>query len=88
LAAARQGVCGDALGLVLNGVTLSTTLYLDLALAGLRAQGYPVLDADIARLSPHVRHHIRVHGQHTFTLPDLGGRTYRPLRDPDVGDDG
>jgi len=34
-----------------------------------------------------VRHHIRVHGHYTFTLPDLGGRTYRPLRDPDAGDD-
>ncbi|MET8351578.1 Tn3 family transposase [Micromonospora sp. NPDC005206] len=76
-----------ALGLVLNCITLWNTLYLDLALAGLRAQGYPVLYADVARLSPYVRHHIRVHGHYTFTLPDLGGRTYRPLRDPDAGDD-
>ncbi|WP_231957044.1 MULTISPECIES: transposase [unclassified Actinoplanes] len=76
-----------ALGLVLNCITLWNTLYLDLALAGLRAQGYPVLDADVGRLSPFVRHHIRVHGHYTFTLPDLGGRTYRRLRDPDAGDD-
>lgn len=76
-----------ALGLVLNCITLWNTLYPDLALDGLRAQGYPVLDADVARLSPYVRHHIRVHGHYTFTLPDLDGRTYRPLRDPDVGDD-
>jgi TnpA family transposase len=76
-----------ALGLVLNCITLWNTLYLDLALAGLRAQGYPVLDADVARLSPYVRHHIRVHGHYTFTLPDLGGRTYRPLRNLDAGDD-
>jgi len=25
--------------------------------------------------------------RYTFALPDLGGRTYRPLRDPDTGDD-
>jgi len=76
-----------ALGLVLNCITLWNTVYLDLALAGLRGQGYPVLDADIARLSPYVRHHIRVHGHYTFTLPDLGGRTYRTLRDPDAADE-
>ncbi|MFI5936006.1 hypothetical protein [Actinoplanes sp. NPDC051494] len=34
-----------------------------------------------------LRHHIRVHGHYTFTLPDLGGRTYRPLRDPDAADE-
>ncbi|MFC6566776.1 Tn3 family transposase [Actinoplanes utahensis] len=32
-----------ALGLVLNCITLWNTVYLDLALAGLRGQGYPVL---------------------------------------------
>ncbi|MEU8813098.1 Tn3 family transposase [Actinoplanes sp. NPDC048796] len=67
--------------------TLYLDLDLDLDLAGLRGQGYPVLDADVARLSPYVRHHIRVHGHYTFTLPDLGGRTYRRLRDPDSGDE-
>jgi hypothetical protein len=76
-----------ALGLVLNCITLWNTVYLDLALAGLRAQSCPVLDADVARLSPYVRHHIRVHGHYTFTLPDLGGRTYRALRDPDAADE-
>jgi TnpA family transposase len=61
-----------ALGLVLNCITLWNTLYLDLDLAGQRAQGYPVLDADVARLAPYVRRHIRVHGHYTFALPDLG----------------
>ncbi|GAA4967503.1 hypothetical protein GCM10025331_70340 [Actinoplanes utahensis] len=45
------------------------------------------MDADLARLSPYVRHHIRVHGHYTFALPDLGGRTYRTLRDPDAADE-
>lgn len=48
-----------ALGFVLNCITLWNTLYLDLALAGLRAQGYPVLDEDIARLSPYAPPHCR-----------------------------
>jgi hypothetical protein len=41
-----------ALGLVLNCVVLWTTVYLDAAVRQLRAQGYPVLEEDMARLSP------------------------------------
>lgn len=51
----------------------------------LRAEGYPVLEADVARLSPYVRCHINVHGHHSFHLPDLGGGR-RALRDPDADD--
>ena len=75
----------SALGLVLNCVVLWTTVYLDRALDQLRAQGYPVLDADVARLSAFIRDHIGIDG-HSFNLPDLGG-THRPLRDPDATDD-
>lgn len=39
----------SALGLVLNCVVLWNTIYLDRALDQLRDQGYPVLDADVAR---------------------------------------
>jgi TnpA family transposase len=74
-----------ALGLVLNCVTLWNTVYLDRALAELRAQGYPVLDDEVVRLSAYVRKHINVHGHYSFRLPDLGG-TWRPLRDPDHTD--
>jgi len=70
------------LGLILNCVTLWNTVYLDRALAELRAQGYPVLDEDIARLSAYMRKHINVHGHYSFRLPDLGG-TGRPMRDTD-----
>ena len=51
-----------ALGLVLNCVTLWTTVYLDAAVRRLRAQGYPVLEEDMARLSPFVSRHLGVHG--------------------------
>jgi hypothetical protein len=49
----------------------------------LRAEGFPVLDADVARFSPYMYAHIIVHGHYTFTAPDLGGGR-RPLRDPDA----
>lgn len=75
-----------ALGLVLNCITLWNTVYLDTAIKQLRATGYPVLAADVARLSPYPREHINVHGHYSFQLPELGGDR-RALRDPDAGDD-
>ncbi len=45
-----------------------------------------VLDADVARLSSYMRHHIRVHGHYSFQLPDFGA-AHRALRDPDGEDD-
>ena len=70
-----------ALGLILNCVTLWNTVYLDAALDRLRADGYPVRDQDVARLSPYMRRHLNVHGHYSFQLPQLAGR--RVLRDPD-----
>ena len=75
-----------ALGLVLNCITLWNTVYLDVALATLRAAGYPVLDDDVARLSPYMRRHLNVHGHYSFQLPELAG-SRRALRDPDGPDD-
>jgi len=75
-----------ALGLVLNCLALWNTVYLDAALAQLRAQGYPVLESDVTRLSPYMRRHLNVHGHYSFQLPEIaGGR--RELRDPDISDD-
>jgi TnpA family transposase len=73
-----------SLGLVLNCVVLWTTVYLDAAVRQLRDQGYPVLEEDMARLSPFVSSHLGVHGAYSFVLPDLapGG-----IRDPDAGDE-
>ncbi|WP_410875117.1 hypothetical protein [Nocardia sp. A7] len=59
---------------------------MDRALAQLRAQQYPVLDADAARLSPFIRTHIGIDGHYSFHLPDFDG-THRPLRDPDTPED-
>ena len=75
-----------ALGLILNTITLWNTVYLDHALQQLRATGYPVLDADGARLSPYMRGHIDFHGHYSFAPTDLGGAR-RALRDPDAPDD-
>jgi TnpA family transposase len=72
-----------ALGLVINCITLWNTVYLDAILDRLRGDGFPVLDADVARLSPYMYAHINVHGHYTFTAPELGGAR-RPLREPDA----
>src|SRR4051794_22488581 len=72
-----------ALGLVINCITLWNTVYLDAILDRLRADGFPVLDTDVARLSPYMFAHVNVHGHYTFAAPALGGGR-RPLRDPDV----
>ena len=76
-----------SLGLVLNCVVLWTTLYLDAAVRHLRAQGYPVLEEDMARLSPFVSSHLGVHGTYSFVLPDLAPGAIRDLRDPDAADE-
>jgi hypothetical protein len=75
------------LGLVLNCVVLWTTVYLDAAVRQLKAQGYPVRDEDMARLSPFVSRHLGVHGAYSFLLPDLAPGAIRDLRDPDTPDD-
>lgn len=61
-------------------------MYLDAAVRQLKAQGYPVRDEDMARLSPFVSRHL-VHGTYSFRLPDLAPGTIRDLRDPDAPED-
>jgi hypothetical protein len=68
----------------LNCVVLWITVYLDAAVGQLRAQGYPVLEEDMARLSSFVRRHLGVHGTYSFVLPDLAPGAIRELRDPEV----
>jgi len=70
-----------ALGIVLNAVTLWNSRYCDAAVQRQRAQGYPVLDADAARLSPLGHAHLNVLGRYSFTTRPPGGGL-RPLRDP------
>ncbi|WP_182900989.1 Tn3 family transposase [Microbispora sp. H10830] len=75
------------LGLVLNCVVLWTTVYLDAAVRQLKAQGCPVRDEDMARLSPFVNRHLGVHGAYSFVLPELAPGIIRDLRDPDAAED-
>jgi hypothetical protein len=75
-----------ALGLVLNCVTLWNTFYMDQALDQFKAEGYPLAEEDIARLSPFVRQHINVIGTYSFTLPDLGPAGIREQCNPDEPD--
>ena len=75
------------LGLVLNCVVLWTTVYLDAAVRQLKAQGYPVRDEDMARLSPFVNTHLGVHGAYSFVLPELAPGAIRDLRDPDAAEE-
>lgn len=60
----------EALGLVLNCVVLWNTVYMDRAMNELRAQDYPVLDSDAARLSVYpLSHRHRRPLQRPLTRP-------------------
>ena len=62
------------------------TVYMEAALAQLRAEGFAVDDADVARLSPLLHEHINVLGHYSFSVPESVARgELRPLRDPDDG---
>jgi TnpA family transposase len=73
-----------ALGLVLNAVVLWNTRYTDAAVTALRAEGHPVRDDDVARLSPLGDAHINMLGRYAFTARADAG--LRPLRDPQQRD--
>ena len=76
-----------ALGLVVNVIVLWNSLYMDAALARLRAEGLDVRDEDVARLSPLGFEHINMLGRYAFILPDTVARgELRPLRDPRAHD--
>ena len=78
-----------ALGLVVNAVILWNTIYMDAALAELRAEGFDVRDEDVARLALLSHGHLNVLGRYAFTLPELVARgELRPLRRPgEMSDD-
>ncbi|WP_078625105.1 Tn3 family transposase [Streptomyces californicus] len=67
-----------ALGLALNAVVLWNSLYLDRAAKQLAADGFPVTDDLLARLSPLQFDHINFLGRYAFFRPQEPGR--RPLR--------
>mgnify|MGYP003376051373 CR=1 FL=1 len=75
-----------ALGLVLNMIVLWNSLYIEAALNQLRAQGYPVNDDDVSRLSPLLHEHINMLGRYSFLVPDAVAKgELRALRDPTDG---
>jgi TnpA family transposase len=76
-----------ALGLVLNMIVLWNTIYMEAALNQLRAEGYPVNDEDVARLSPLLHEHINMLGRYSFSVPEVVAKgELRPLRNPDDDD--
>jgi hypothetical protein len=72
----------SALGLVVNIIVLWNTIYIDAALAQLRNEGYPVIDEDVARLSPFVHEqHINLFGRYSFAVPEAVTRgELRPIQ--------
>ena len=77
----------SALGLVVNAIVLWNTLYMDLALNHLRAQGYEVREEDVQRIWPLSYKHINFLGRYFFTLPEnIANGQLRTLRNPDNTD--
>jgi Tn3 transposase DDE domain len=72
-----------ALGLVVNIIVLWNTLYIDAIVQQLRAEGFPVQQEDVARLSPLIYEHINLLGRYAFSVPEAVQRgELRPLRSP------
>ncbi len=64
-------------------IVLWNTIYMQAALEQLRAEGYPIVEADMARLSPHIHAHINMLGRYSFAVPESVARgELRPLRNP------
>ena len=82
-ARAKRTIVGG-LGLVVNAIILSNTIYMDAALEQLRKEGYPIRVEDVvAAMPPTGNQHINMLGRYSFTLPEPVARgSLRPLRDP------
>ena len=75
----------SALGLVVNAIVLWNTIYMDRALAQLRADGQTLAAADVARLSPLGNDHLNVLGRYSFALPPAIQRgAWRAFRNADA----
>lgn len=55
-------------------------------MSGREAQGHPILEDDVVRLSPLTRKYLNVLGRYSFLLPEMPGGL-RPLRDPNSADE-
>jgi hypothetical protein len=58
------------------------TIYMQAALEQLRAEGFPVLEADIPQLNPHGHQHINMLGRYSVRCPRISHpwRTSRPQK--------
>ena len=73
-----------ALGLMLNIIVYWNTIYIEAALKQMRAEGYPIQDEDVARISQLIFYHINMLGRYLFSVHDeVSQGKLRPLRDPD-----
>ena len=71
------------MNLLTNAVVAWNTVYMTEVTKRLRAEGYPVQEEDLARLSPARYEHINPYGKYRFELTDeLDGTNLRPLRQP------
>ena len=70
-----------ALGLVVNAIVLWNTLYMEVALQQLRAEGVPVNADDVTRLSPLVHKHINFQGRYSLRL-NRSSRAWRTTSAP------
>ena len=74
------------LNLVTNAVVTWNTVYMEAALAQLRAEGVLAGNLDLSHLSPALYGHLNPYGKYRFDLDeDRHGAALRPLRTP--GDD-
>ena len=55
-------------------IALWNTIYMQAILEQLRAENYPVLDEDVAHLSPLTYDHINMLGRYSFAVPESVAR--------------
>src|SRR5581483_5889488 len=65
----------SSLNLLLAAIVVWNTVHLQACLRRLRAEEYPVDDADLPFLSPLVRRHLGLYGQYTFDVQRYGSPT-------------
>ena len=66
-----QAMC---LNVVTNAVIIWNTVYMQAALAQLRAEGYPVQEEDLAYLSPARFEHLNPFGKYYFPIDQARNR--------------
>ncbi|MER6178671.1 Tn3 family transposase [Streptosporangium sp. NPDC001681] len=73
------------LGLALNAVVLFNSLHIDAAVKQPAANGFPITDELLARLSPLQFDHVNLLGRYAFTRSPVPG--LRPPHDPNAADE-